>query len=52
MICTCYICGAVIKFYADNITSLTPEDAPIYHYSMLCNGMEYSFNRYQLPMQF
>ena len=29
-------------------TSLIPEDAPIYRYSM-CNGTEYSFNRCQLP---
>ena len=46
MICTCYIFGAIIKFYAENIasiTSLIPEDAPIYHYSM-CNGMEYNVN--------
>ena len=29
-------------------TSLIPEDAPIYRYSM-CNGTEYNFNRCQLP---
>ena len=46
-----YSIDAVQLFHAENTastTSLIPEDAPIYRYSM-CNGTEYNFNRCQLP---
>ena len=38
----CYVENTV------SMTSLVPEDAPTYRYSM-CNGTEYDFNQCQLP---